>query len=89
MSIWVFAAFTHTSCKGMRTLFFQRVLTPSFSRSAESLGSSPGKKARVSMGSLKPSAEDKITGHPRLKFYTRSCRLEMYVSEDLWQRLDR
>lgn len=30
-----------------------------------------------------------LTGHPRLRLYTRSCRLEMYVAQELWESLDR
>ena len=29
-----------------------------------------------------------LTGHPLLRLYTRSCRLEMYVSQELWDSLD-
>ena len=29
------------------------------------------------------------TGHPRLRIYTRAIRLEMYISQDLWQALDK
>lgn len=28
-----------------------------------------------------------LTGHPKLRLYTRSCRLEMYVAERTWERL--
>lgn len=28
-----------------------------------------------------------LPGHPQLRLYTRSCRLEMYVSERTWERL--
>lgn len=30
------------------------------------------------------AAAASLTGHPRLKLYTLSCRLEMYVAEDTW-----
>ena len=29
-----------------------------------------------------------LTGHPLLRLYTRSCRLEMYVSQELWDSMD-
>ena len=32
---------------------------------------------------------DEITGHARLRLYTLCCRLEMYVSRELWLSLAR
>ena len=33
------------------------------------------------------AASSALTGHPQLRLYTRSCRLEMYVAEHTWERL--
>ena len=32
-------------------------------------------------------ASSALTGHPQLRLYTRSCRLEVYVAERTWERL--
>ncbi|KAK9846783.1 hypothetical protein WJX84_001250 [Apatococcus fuscideae] len=53
--------------------------------SAEALPGSgrPWWESNVQVG-VAIAAAASLTGHPRLKLYTLSCRLEMYVAEDTW-----
>ena len=53
-------------------------------------GSDPHKRIKLSRDKMPESLrEGYLTGHARLKLYTQSCRLEMYLSEALWLKLSR
>ncbi|KAK9838261.1 hypothetical protein WJX81_000973 [Elliptochloris bilobata] len=59
--------------EGLDDLLSDMQATPSFARDTAHLGSNGSSIA--------------LAGHPQLRLYTRSCRLEMYVAERTWQRL--